>query len=409
MAQIEEVNIEQFKHLVSERALTGETMLLNMGPQHPSTHGVLRLLLELDGETIVNAVPDIGFLHTGIEKNMEAKTYLKAEVMTDRLDYMNTTGNNLAYCLAVEKLVDLDVPVRAQAIRVILTELQRIASHLVWVGTFGLDLAAMSMFLYCFREREIILDILELCSGQRMMTTFIRPGGIWRDVPVEFEAAVRDFLKIFPRRVDEYEALLTKNPLFLDRLYGIGKLDAATALQHGVTGPTLRASGVNWDLRKARPYCGYEQYDFNVPVATEGDTYARYIVRIQEFRESMKIIEQALNKLPMGPVRSDNRKFVAPPRSEIGVSMEALIHHFKLWTEGFPAPKASIYSAVESPRGELGVYLEGDGGPKPHRVHLRTPSFDNLAVLPKIVKGHLVADLVAILASIDIVLGDIDR
>ena len=409
MAQIEEVNIEQFKHLVSERALTGETMLLNMGPQHPSTHGVLRLLLELDGETIVNAVPDIGYLHTGIEKNMEAKTYLKAEVMTDRLDYMNTTGNNLAYCLAVEKLVDLDVPVRAQAIRVILTELQRIASHLVWVGTFGLDLAAMSMFLYCFREREIILDILELCSGQRMMTTFIRPGGIWRDVPVEFEAAVRDFLKIFPKRVDEYEALLTKNPLFLDRLYGIGKLDAATALQHGVTGPTLRASGVNWDLRKARPYCGYEQYDFNVPVATEGDTYARYIVRIQEFRESMKIIEQALNKLPMGPVRSDNRKFVAPPRSEIGVSMEALIHHFKLWTEGFPAPKASIYSAVESPRGELGLYLEGDGGPKPHRVHLRTPSFDNLAVLPKIVKGHLVADLVAILASIDIVLGDIDR
>src|SRR5512141_310021 len=409
MAQIEEVNIEQFKHLVSERALTGETMLLNMGPQHPSTHGVLRLLLELDGETIVNCIPDIGYLHTGIEKNMEAKTYLKAEVMSDRLDYMNTTGNNLAYCLAVERLVDLDVPPRAQALRVLLTELQRIASHLVRVGTFGLDLAAMSMFLYCFREREAILDILELCSGQRMMTTYIRPGGLWRDVPVEFEQAVRDFIKMFPKRIDEYEALLTKNPLFLDRLYGIGKLDASTALQHGVTGPTLRASGVNWDLRKARPYMGYDQYDFNVPVATEGDTYARYIVRIQEFRESMKIIEQALNKLPMGPVRSDNRKFVAPPRSEIGVSMEALIHHFKLWTEGFPAPKASIYSAVESPRGELGLYLEGDGGPKPHRVHLRTPSFDNLSVLPKIVKGHLVADLVAILASIDIVLGDIDR
>jgi NADH-quinone oxidoreductase subunit D len=409
MAQLEEVNIDQYKHLVSERALTGETMLLNMGPQHPSTHGVLRLLLELDGETIVNAIPDIGFLHTGIEKNMEAKTYLKAEVMTDRLDYMNTTGNNLAYCMAVEKLVDLDVPARAQAIRVILTELQRIASHLVWVGTFGLDLAAMSMFLYCFREREIILDILELCSGQRMMTTFIRPGGIWRDVPVEFETAVRDFLKIFPKRVDEYEALLTKNPIFLDRLVGIGHLDAATALQHGVTGPTLRASGINWDLRKARPYMGYEQYDFNVPVRTEGDTYARYLVRMQEFRESMKIIEQALNKLPMGPVHSENRKFVPPPRSEIGVSMEALIHHFKLWTEGFPAPKASIYSAVESPRGELGIYLEGDGGPKPYRVHLRTPSFDNLSVISKLVQGHLVADLVAILASIDIVLGDIDR
>ncbi len=409
MTQIEEVQYDQYKHLVSERVFTGETMLLNMGPQHPSTHGVLRLLLELDGEIVVNAIPDVGFLHTGIEKNMEAKTYLKAEVMTDRLDYMNTVGNNLAYCMAVEKLVDLDVPPRAQAIRVILTELQRIASHLVWVGTFGLDLAAMSMFLYAFREREQILDILELCSGQRMMTTYIRPGGLWRDVPVEFEAAVRDFIKTFPRRIDEYEALLTKNPILLDRLLGVGKLDIATALQHGVTGPMLRASGVKWDLRKARPYMGYEQYDFDVPTATEGDTYARYLVRVQEFRESLKIVEQALNKLPMGPVRSDNRKFVTPPRSEIGVSMEALIHHFKLWTEGFPAPKASIYSAIESPRGELGVYLEGDGGPKPYRVHMRTPSFDNLTVVPKLVKGHLVADLVAILASTDIVLGDIDR
>ena len=409
MPQLEEVSIDLYKNLVSERALSGETMLLNMGPQHPSTHGVLRLLLELDGETIVTAIPDIGYLHTGVEKNMEAKTYVKAEVMSDRLDYMNNMGNNLAYCLAVEKLVDLDVPPRAQALRVILTELERINSHLVWVGTFGLDLAAMSMFLYAFREREMILDIKELISGQRMMTTYMRPGGLWRDVPVEFESAVRNFLKIFPKRVDEYEALLTKNPLFLDRLYGIGKLDAATALQYGVTGPMLRASGVSWDLRKARPYSGYEQYDFNVPVATEGDTYARYIVRIQEFRESMKIIEQALDKLPLGPVRSDNRKFVPPPRSELGVSMEALIHHFKLWTEGFNAPVGSIYSAVESPRGELGVLLEGNGGPKPHRVHWRTPSFDNLAVLPKIVKGHLVADLVAILASVDIVLGDIDR
>jgi NADH-quinone oxidoreductase subunit D len=409
MAQIEEVSIDQFKHLVSERALTGETMLLNMGPQHPSTHGVLRVLLELDGETIVNAIPDIGYLHTGIEKNMEAKTYLKAEVMSDRLDYMNTTGNNLVYCMAVEKLVDLDVPERAIAIRVILTELQRIASHLVWLAAFGLDLAAMSVFLYCFREREMILDILELCSGQRMMTTYIRPGGLWRDVPVEFETAVRDFIKYFPKRIDEYEALMTKNPLFLDRLLGIGKLDAATALQHGVTGPMLRASGVNWDLRKARPYIGYDQYDFNVPVRTEGDTFARYIVRVDEMRESLKIVEQALNKLPLGPVRSDNRKFVPPPRSELGVSMEALIHHFKLWTEGFPAPNASVYSAVESPRGELGVLLEGDGSAKPRRVHWRTPSFDNLSVLPKIVKGHLVADLVAILASVDIVLGDIDR
>jgi NADH-quinone oxidoreductase subunit D len=409
MPQLEEVSVEKIKHLVSERALAGETVLLNMGPQHPSTHGVLRLLLELDGETVINCIPDVGFLHTGIEKNMEAKTYTKAAVMSDRLDYMNTMGNNLAYVMAVEKLVDLDVPPRAQAIRVILTELQRIASHLVWLGTSGLDLAAMSMFLYCFREREAILDIAELCSGQRMMTTFFRPGGLWRDVPVEFESAVRDFIKIFPRRVDEYERLLTKNPLFLDRVLGIGKLSAADALQYGVTGPNLRASGVDWDLRKARPYSGYEQYEFSVPVKKEGDVYARYLVRVQEMRESLKIVEQALNKLPMGPVRSENRKFVPPPRSEIGVNMESLIHHFKLWTEGFPAPKASIYSAVESPRGELAVYLEGDGGPKPYRVHWRTPSFDNLAALPIMSKGHLVADLVAIIGSIDIVLGDIDR
>ena len=409
MAQLQEVSIDKFKHLVSERALTGETMLLNMGPQHPSTHGVLRVLLELDGETIVSCIPDIGYLHTGIEKNIEAKTYIKAEVMSDRLDYMNNLGNNLAYCMAVEKLVELDVPERAQTLRVILVELERINSHLVWLAAFGLDLAAMSVFLYCFRERERILDIKEMIGGQRMMTTYIRPGGLWRDVPVEFEAAVRDFIQMFPKRIDEYEALMTKNPIFLDRLVRIGVLDPAVALQHGVTGPMLRASGVNWDLRKVRPYMGYEQYDFNVPVRSEGDTFARYIVRIEEMRESLKIIEQALNKLPLGPVRSDNRKFVPPPRSEIGVSMEALIHHFKLWTEGFPAPDNSVYQAVESPRGELGVLLAGDGGAKPRRCHWRTPSFDNLSVMPKIVKGHLVADLVAILASIDIVLGDIDR
>lgn len=409
MPDIFEVTIDDLKHLVSERAVTGETMLLNMGPQHPSTHGVLRLLLELDGEIVVNCIPDIGFLHTGIEKNMEAKTYQKAEVMTDRLDYLNTVGNNLAYCMAVEKLVDLDVPPRAQAIRVILAELQRIASHLVWLGTAALDVAAMSTFLYCFREREDILDILELVSGQRMMTTYIRPGGLWRDVPVEFEAAVRAFLKAFPKRIDQYEALLTRNPLFLDRTLGIGKISGEDALNLGMTGPGLRASGVNWDLRKARPYMGYEQYNFEVPTRSEGDVYARYLVRVQEMRESLKIVEQALDKLPMGPVRSNNRKFVPPPRSEIGVSMEALIHHFKLWTEGFNAPKGYVYSAVESPRGELGVYLESDGGPHPYRVHWRTPSFDNLQALPLMAKGHLIADLVAIIGSIDIVLGDVDR
>ena len=409
MPDIQEITVDDLKHLVSGRAIQGETVLLNMGPQHPSTHGVLRLLLELDGEVVVNCIPDIGFLHTGIEKNMEAKTYQKAEVMTDRLDYLNTVGNNLAYTLAVEKLVDLDVPVRAQAIRVILAELQRIASHLVWLGTSALDLAAMSMFLYCFREREYILDIFELCSGQRMMTTCIRPGGLWRDVPVEFEAAVRDILKTFPRRIDEYEALLTRNPLMLDRTYRIGKLTAEECLNFGVTGPMLRASGVKWDLRRARPYSGYEQYDFEIPSRTEGDVYARYLVRLEEMRQSLRIVQQALDKLPLGPVRSNNHKFVPPPRSEIGVSMEALIHHFKLWTEGFNAPKGAIYSAVESPRGELGVYLESDGGPKPYRVHWGTPSFDNLQSLPLMAKGVLVADLIAIIGSVDIVLGDVDR
>lgn len=409
MPQLEEVTLEELKNMVSDRALTGETMMLNLGPQHPATHGVLRLLLELDGEIVINVIPDIGFLHTGVEKNMEAKSYQKAEVMTDRLDYLNPVGNNLAFCMAVEKLVDLDVPPRALGLRVIMTELQRIASHLVWIGTYGLDLAAISMFMYAFRERELILDMFELISGQRMMTTYFRPGGVWRDAPVEFETAVRDFIKIFPKRVDEYEGLLTRNPFLLDRLYGIGKLTKEKALSLGATGPILRSTGVDWDLRKARPYMGYEQYDFNVPVLTEGDNYARYLVRVQEMRESLKIVEQALNKLPMGPVRSDNRKFVPPPRSEVGVSMEALIHHFKLWTDGFDAPKASIYSAVESPRGELGVFLEGDGGPNPYRIHMRTPSFENVALVSAISKGHLVADLIAIIGSLDFVLGDIDR
>ena len=404
-----EVTLDELRHLISERAIEGDTVLLNMGPQHPSTHGVLRLLLELDGELVINCIPDIGYLHTGVEKNMEAKSYEKAEVMTDRLDYLNTVGNNLVYCLAIEKLVELDVPVRAQAIRVILTELQRIASHLVWLGTHALDLAAMSVFLYCFREREMILNILEMCSGQRMMTTYIRPGGLWRDVPAGFEDAVREFLKAFPARIDEYEALLTKNPLFLERTKHIGVLSREDAIRWGVTGPMLRASGVAHDLRKAQPYSGYEQYDFDIPTQTGGDTYDRYLVRMEEMRQSLRIVQQALDKLPYGPVRSNNRKYVPPPRSELGVSMEALIHHFKLWTDGFDAPKGGVYVAVESPRGELGVYLEGNGGPMPHRVYWRTPSFVNLQVLPLLSKGHLVADLVALIGTVDIVLGDVDR
>ncbi len=409
MLEQSEVTLEELRHLVSDRALEGETMLLNMGPQHPSTHGVLRLLLELDGEVVVNCIPDVGFLHTGIEKNMEAKTYEKAAVMTDRIDYLNNMGNVLVYVMAIEKLAELDVPPRAQAIRVILTELQRIASHLVWLGTHALDLAAMSVFLYCFRERELILDIYEMVSGQRMMTTYFRPGGLWRDVPVEFEDAVRHFIRIFPARIDEYEALLTKNPLFLDRTRKIGILKPEDAIRWGVTGPALRASGVAHDLRKVEPYMGYEQYDFDVPTHTDGDTYARYLVRIEEMRQSLRIVEQALDRLPYGPVRSDNRKYVPPPRAELGTSMEAVIHHFKLWTEGFDLPKGSVYVPVESPRGILACYLESDGGPKPYRVHFRTPSFVNLQALPLLAKGHLVADLVALIGTIDIVLGDVDR
>ena len=385
---------------------------LNMGPQHPSTHGVLRLLLELDGETIINCIPDIGYLHTGIEKNMEAKTYQKAEVMTDRMDYLNTVGNNLVYCLAIEKLVDLDVPERAQVLRVVLTELQRIASHLVWLGTQSLDLAAQSVFLFCFRERETILDILELVSGQRMMTTYIRPGGVWRDVPDEFYTAVDDFIQSFPKRIAQYDGLLTKNPIYIDRTKKIGVISGEDAVAWGLTGPSLRGSGVAHDLRKAQPYSGYEEYEFDIPTQTSGDVFGRFMVRMEEMRQSLRIIEQGMKRLKASkgaPVRSNNRKYVPPPRSEIGVSMEALIHHFKLWTEGFNAPKGYIYFPVESPRGELGCYLESDGGPKPYRVHFRTPSFVHLQAIGKLSKGHMVADLVAIIGSIDIVLGDADR
>jgi NADH-quinone oxidoreductase subunit D len=332
--------------------------------------------------------------------------------MTDRLDYLNNVGNNLAYCLAVEKIAELDVPERAQVIRVILTELQRIASHLVWLGTQSLDLAAMSVFLYCFREREMILDIFEMVSGQRMMTTYIRPGGLWRDVPDGFEAAVQQFVDYFPARIEQYDGLLTKNPLYIDRTKNIGVISAENAQAWGLTGPSIRGSGVPYDLRKVNPYAGYETYDFEVPVETSGDVFGRYLVRMREFWQSLRIIEQGLKRLEGlagAPVRSNNRKYVPPPRSELSTSMEAVIHHFKLWTEGFSLPKGYVYMPVESPRGELGVYLESDGGPKPYRVHWRTPSFIHLQSLPVLSKGLLVADLVAIIGSVDIVLGDADR
>jgi NADH-quinone oxidoreductase subunit D len=409
---IQEMSVEELRAKVGtgmEILDEEEHMLLSMGPQHPSTHGVLRLLLELDGETVVNVAPDIGFLHTGIEKTMETKTFTKALVMTDRMDYLSPMSNNLGYVLAVEKLLGVEATPRAQAIRVILTELTRIASHLVWLGTSALDLAAMSVFLYCFREREYILDVFEMCSGQRMMTSFFRPGGLWRDVPEDFVPAVRQFLDFFPGRIADYEALLKENPIFLNRTKGIGAVSAEDAIAWGLTGPSLRGSGVNWDIRKAQPYSGYEQYDFDVPLQTDGDIYARYRCRVAEFWQSLRIIEQALDKLPDGPVNIDDRKVVPPPRSELGRSMEAVIHHFKLWTEGFEAPVGYVYQSVESPRGEFACYLRGDGGPKPARVHFRAPSYVNLASLPNMARGRFVADLVAVIGSIDIVLGEIDR
>ncbi len=409
MTDIREVSVNELRHLVSERALSGETMLLNMGPQHPSTHGVLRLLLELDGEIVVNLIPDIGFLHTGVEKTCESKTYAKAEVLTDRLDYLNPMGNNLTYCLAVEKLTELDVPERAQTLRVLLSELQRISSHLLWLGTSGLDLGAMSTFLYCMREREMILDIFEMVAGQRMMTTYIRPGGVWRDVPADFEPAVRNFLKKFPARIQEYEDLLKSNELFLDRTKHIGVISKEDCIRYGLSGPVARASGVNHDLRKKQPYSGYELFDFDVPVHQDGDVFSRYRVRVEEMTQSLRIVEQALNRLKPGPVRSNNRKYIPPPRSEIGTSMESLIHHFKLWTEGYHPPVGHVYATTESPRGELGVYMESDGSPKPFRVHLVTPTFANLQALPVMCRGLFIADVVAIIGSIDIVLGDADR
>jgi NADH-quinone oxidoreductase subunit D len=404
-----EGNIEELRGLVSDRALTGETMLLNMGPHHPSTHGVLRLLLELDGEEIVTCLPDIGYLHTGIEKNIEAKTYEKGVTLTDRMDYLSPMSNNMAFCLAVEKLVDLDVPARAQAIRVICLELSRISSHLVWLGTHALDLGAMSVFLYAFREREMILNMFEMLSGQRLMGSYFRPGGLWRDLVPEFLPTLEAFLDYFPGKVEDYEKLLTNNPLWIDRTQGVGVVEPQDALAWGLSGPTLRGSGVNWDIRKAMPYSGYEQYDFNVPLGEHGDVYDRFIIRIHELYECVKIIRQAIKNLPGGPFRSQNRKFVPPPRAELGQSMEAVIHHFKLWTEGFSAPDEEVYAAVESPRGEIGCYLHGTGGNKPRRVHFKTPSFIHIGALPIMTEGHLIADLVAIVGSIDCVLGDCDR
>lgn len=399
---------------ITAPALAGktETMVLNMGPHHPSTHGVLRLVLELDGEVVVNVAPDVGFLHTGIEKNMESKTYQKAVVMTDRTDYLAPLSNNLCYALAVEKLLGVEIPERAQTIRVLLVELQRISSHLVWLGTHALDLAAMSVFLYAFREREQILDIFELVSGARMMTSYIRIGGLAYDLPADFLPTVEAFLKIMPARIDEYEDLLTNNPLWLERTVGVGVIDGEAAVAYGLTGANLRGSGVPYDVRKAIPYCGYETYDFDIPVGQNGDIYDRYRVRIAEMRQSVRICQQAWQRLKdmgPGPYTTTDRKVAPPPKTEITHSMESLIHHFKLWTEGFKPPRGDAYVSIESPRGILGCYVVSDGSPKPWRVHFRSPSFINLQSLPHMAKGRLVADLVALIASLDPVLGEVDR
>ncbi len=409
---IQELSVEELRAKVGtgmEIVDAEEHMLLSMGPQHPSTHGVLRLLVELDGETVVNLAPDIGFLHTGIEKTMENKRYVKALVATDRMDYLTPMSNNLVYTMAVEKLLGVEVTPRAKTLRLILAELSRLASHLVWLGTSALDLAAMSVFLYCFREREYILDIFEMVSGQRMMVSYIRPGGLWRDVPEEFVPAVRKLLDFMPAKIADYEALLTHNPIFEMRTQGVGTISSEDAIAWGLTGPSLRASGVDWDLRRDQPYLDYASYDFKVPVETAGDVYARYLVRIQEMRECLRLIRQGLDRLKPGPVNIDDHKIVPPPRAELGQSMEAVIHHFKLWTEGFSAPEGFVYQAIESPRGEIGCYLRGNGTNKPARVHFRGPSFVNLASLPLMSKNRFIADVVAIIGSIDIVLGEIDR
>ncbi len=388
----------------------GETMVLNMGPQHPSTHGVLRVVLELDGETVVKARPEIGYLHTGIEKNCEALTYSQAVTLTDRIDYLAPLSNNLGYCLAVEKLLDLQVPKRAQYIRVMLVELTRLASHLVWLGTHAMDLGATSVMLYCFREREEVMKIFEMVSGQRMMTSYFRIGGLALEPPPGYLDRVAKFVEILPERIDEYENLLTNNRIWHLRTRGIGILEAKDAISLGVTGPALRASGVAYDVRKYFPYSSYEEFEFEVPTRTESDCYARYLVRLGEMRESLKIVRQAMAKIPAeGPIKTDAPGIVAPQREKMKTEMEALIYHFKIFTEGFAPPVGEVYQRIESPRGEVGYFVASDGSAKPYRVKVRAPSFVNLQALPKMAEGRLVADLIACIGTIDIVLGEVDR
>ena len=384
-------------------------MILNMGPQHPSTHGVLRLLLEIDGETVIRMMPDIGFLHTGIEKTCEAKFYQQVVPLTDRIDYLCPMTNNLCYVLAVEKLLGLEIPPKAQWLRVMMNELTRINSHLVWLGTHAMDIGAMTVFLYCFREREDILRLFEAISGQRMMTSYFRIGGIALEPPLGFFDRLRKFADKFPSRVDQYEGLLTGNPIWKMRTQGVAKISAEDAIALGASGPTLRGSGVDIDLRRDMPYSGYENFKFKVPLGKEGDVFDRYMCRVQELRESIGIVKQALDGMPSGPVKANAPKVVLPDREKMKTEMESLIYHFKIITEGFEVPEGEVYQAVESPRGEMGYYVVSDGSSKPYRVHMRSACLANMQTLPTMCEGRLIADVVAAIGSIDIVLGEIDR
>ena len=385
------------------------TMNINIGPQHPATHGVLRVELELDGETIVKVTPHIGYLHTGIEKTAESKLYYKVIPTTDRMDYLAPMSNNLGYCLAIEKLLNIEVPEKVKYARVLLTELTRVMSHLVWLGTHALDLGAMSMLLYAFRERELIIDLYEACAGQRMMTTYFRIGGLAYDLPSDFDEKVRKILERLPEAMLDYERLLTDNKIFRKRTIGVGIISAEDAINCGLTGPILRGSGINYDVRKANPYSGYEKFDFQIPLGKSGDVYDRYLVRLEEMRQSLRIATQALEGMPEGPHMARVSGVTLPPKEDVLSKMESLIFHFKIIIDGFNPPKGAVYQAIESPKGELGYYISSDGTNKPHRMRVRPPSFVNLSALPKMVKGHMVADLIAVIGSIDIVLGEVDR
>jgi NADH-quinone oxidoreductase subunit D len=384
-------------------------MVLNMGPQHPSTHGVLRLVLEIDGEIVVRLYPEIGYLHTGIEKTCEAKFYQQVVPLTDRVDYLGPMANNLCYCLAVEKLLQLEIPERAQWIRVMLTELTRLNSHLIWLGTHAMDIGALTVFLYTFREREEILRIFEMVAGQRMMTSYFRIGGLSMEPPLGLFERIQVFIKTFPEKIDEYSNLLTGNPIFVNRLKGVGYLSKEDAIALSVTGPVMRASGIDFDLRRDMPYCGYEKFQFRVPVSNDCDVWARYLLRLDEMRESTKIIQQTLDGLPPGPVKANAPKIVLPDREQMKTQMESLIHHFKIVTEGFPVPAGEVYQGIESGHGQMGYYVVSDGTAKPYRVHMRYPGFATLQALEVMCKGRMLADVVAVIGSIDIVLGEIDR